>query len=312
MKNTLKLTKVVIYTFLLLIYSCSNDDDNAVIVSLQDFEVTINENPNSGDVLGTVQSSTTASLMFSITSQTPSGALSINESTGELSVADANLFDYESITMITATVNASGASNTAYVVINLTDIADVLVNYTVTIQPDETAGKDAFIYEYNADQNLGTHPDFMAGVYNDDKTRNLIRFNFSEIPTDAIVDNVNVSLYSYNSSSNGTHLGNNSSLLQRVTSSWEEDVVTWNNQPSTTSEDEVTLENTTQSIQDYLDVDITGMASYMIANPSDNYGFLLRLADETGSGTRRMLFASSDNQDSDLHPKVVVQYSVYE
>jgi len=198
------------------------------------------------------------------------------------------------------------------VTINLNNLPDLLVNYTETIRPDASDGKDAFIYEYNADQNLATHPDFMAGMYNSQKTRNLIRFDFSQIPADATVQSVELSLYSYTSTSNGTHSGTNTSLLQRVTSSWEEDIITWNNQPTTTVNDEVVLANSTMSIQNYLDIDITNMASYMITNPSNNYGFMLKLDDETGTGTRRMLFASSDNVDSDLHPKVVVEYSTYE
>ncbi|PHS08600.1 MAG: hypothetical protein COA88_06450 [Kordia sp.] len=319
MKKMKILLHIAFIAITLLFISCGNDDDAIIVannvISVQDLAVTIDENPTVGQVVGTVQTTQTVgggSLVYSITTQTPTGALNINASTGELTVADATLFDYETNQTITATISLIGVTNTAMVTINLNNLPDILVNYTETIRPDVSDGKDAFIYEYNADQNLATHPDFMAGMYNSQETRNLIRFDFSQIPAGATVQSVELSLYSYNSTANGTHSGINTSLLQRVTSSWEEDTVTWNSQPITTVDDEVVLVNSTMNVQNYLDIDVTNMTSYMIANPSNNYGFMLRLEDETNTSTRRMLFASSDNADSDLHPKVVIEYSVYE
>ena len=57
-----------------LTLSCSNDDDNSVSINLQDLEVTIDENPTNGVVLGSVQSNSSSPLTFSIVSQTPAGA----------------------------------------------------------------------------------------------------------------------------------------------------------------------------------------------------------------------------------------------
>lgn len=184
-------------------------------------------------------------------------------------------------------------------------------NYTKTIKPDATEGQDAFIYEFNVNQQLGAHPDFMVGRYNGNETRNLIRFDFSDIPTNAVVDSVKISLYSYQSTSNGSHAGANASKLQRVTSTWDESTVTWSNQPTSTSVDEVLLDQTTSTIQDYLDIDVTLMARVMIANPSQNFGFLFRLQDNSGAD-KKMVFASSDNTDSDLHPKIDVYYRIAE
>jgi hypothetical protein len=49
----------------------------------------------------------------------------------------------------------------------------------------------------------------------------------------------------------------------------------------------------------------------MIVNPSENHGYIIRLVDETLS-SNKLVFGSSDNQNIDLHPKVVVEYSIYE
>jgi len=318
MKNFKTILTIAFMAMTLLFISCGSDDDAVTEVNqitVENLTVTIDENPTNGQVVGTVSTTQTVgggTIEFSITTQTPTGALSIDSGSGELTVTDATLFDFETHPVITASILVVGATNTGTVTINLNNLPDLLVNYTETIRPDASDGKDAFIYEYNADQNLATHPDFMAGMYNSQETRNLIRFDFSQIPASATVQSVELSLYTYISPSNGTHSGINTSLLQRVTSSWEEDIVTWNNQPTTTVDDEVILASYTMTNQNYLDIDVTNMTSYMIANPANNYGFMLRLDDEINTTVRKMLFASSDNTDSDLHPKVVIEYSVYE
>ena len=104
MKNTLKLINLLVLALLLTTFSCSNDDDTDAI-NLQDLEVTMDENPTNGEVVGIVQSNSSSSLTYSITAQTPSGALSIDATTGELTVADAALFDFETNPEIIATVS---------------------------------------------------------------------------------------------------------------------------------------------------------------------------------------------------------------
>ncbi len=108
-----------------LTLSCSNDDDNSVSVNLQDLQATIDENPTNGDIVGTVQSNSSLSLTFSIVSQTPAGALEIDSATGELSVLDAGLFDFETNPTITATISATGVSNQSTVTINLDNVNEI-------------------------------------------------------------------------------------------------------------------------------------------------------------------------------------------
>lgn len=142
MKHVFKFTRTLFLASLLLIASCSNDDDaTAVVINLQDVEVTINENPTNGDVIGTVQSNSSSSLNFSITTQTPAGALAINTNTGELTVADATLFDYETNPSITAIVAATGAENTANVTITVNNVNELsLQDFSVTIDENPSNG----------------------------------------------------------------------------------------------------------------------------------------------------------------------------
>ena len=131
MKNKLKLINVLALALMLTTFGCSSDDNESTTnneVTIQNLEVTIDENSSVGQTIGTVQTAQTvggATLTFSISSQTPAGALSINATTGELSVADASFFDYETNPTITATISVLGATNSGTVTIDLNDLNEV-------------------------------------------------------------------------------------------------------------------------------------------------------------------------------------------
>ena len=58
--------------------------------------------------------------------------------------------------------------------------------------------------------------------------------------------------------------------------------------------------------EDYLDIDVTRLVQAMAAAPSSNFGFLIKLQDETDY--RRLNFASSEHADPARHPKLVITY----
>jgi Protein of unknown function (DUF1566) len=141
MKSILERSCLLAVVISITMVSCHTDDEQATI-SVQNFTAAINENPASGQSLGTVQTTGNGTLTYSITAQTPPGALSINSGTGELTVANAALFDFETNPIITATVSGTGASNTATVTINVTNVNEVDVqNFTATINENPTHGQ---------------------------------------------------------------------------------------------------------------------------------------------------------------------------
>lgn len=140
MNNKLK-TIYLIVCVLFLSVACNNDDEGVATVTLSDLEVSLDENPQEGDTVGTVQTEGGAVINFSITSQTPSGALNISGS-GELTVADASLFDFESNSTITATVTAENAENTASITVNINNVNEVTAqSLEVTIDENPTNGQ---------------------------------------------------------------------------------------------------------------------------------------------------------------------------
>lgn len=54
MKNTLKLTNLLIVALLVTTFGCSDDNQvvpEAIVITVQDLEATIDENPTNGEVI---------------------------------------------------------------------------------------------------------------------------------------------------------------------------------------------------------------------------------------------------------------------
>ena len=110
------------------ILSCSEEDASIeTIVTTADLTISIDENPDQETIIGTVTGvSSTGTVSFSITSQSPNGALTINETTGELTILDITLFDFETNPTITAIVEVvdGNIKESADVTVNLNDVIE--------------------------------------------------------------------------------------------------------------------------------------------------------------------------------------------
>lgn len=180
------------------------------------------------------------------------------------------------------------------------------------LQPDGENGKDAYLRMLSPGTNYGTHPDFSAHAATNGGQFNVIRgvidFDLSSIPVGATVNSAELSLFAYNSPANGQHSGQNDAVLERIITPWNENTVTWGNQPSTTALNAVQLPMNTVPLQHYPNIDVTAMVQDMVDDPVNSHGILFKL--QTEQIYRRMLFASSDNADSTLHPKLSVCYEM--
>lgn len=134
MMTTHKILKVLALTLLVTIfYGCKEDEDPQIkedpesnSVTIENFSTTINENPNTGALLGTVQATASdgSDLSFLLINPSVAGALIINNSTGELTVADSADFDFEINKEITANVIAESGevADTASISINIENL----------------------------------------------------------------------------------------------------------------------------------------------------------------------------------------------
>lgn len=190
---------------------------------------------------------------------------------------------------------------------------------TLILQPDSCQGKDAVIGDCvscgNPNANFGNHDDFLAASWtvggNPSNTRALLAFDLSAIPAGAPIISAQLSLYHNPSSLSGNighsqNGGSNAGWLKRISTAWDEMTVTWNNQPSTTTQNQVNLSASSSNTQDYLNIDVQALIQDMVNAPGQNNGFMLQL--QTESPLRSLLFASSDHANSALHPRLVVVY----
>ncbi len=116
---------------LVMLMNCTNTNDEdelgpAIVINVNDFSGTIDENPNQGDIIGVLNATaSTGTPVFTLVSQTPDGAIEISQS-GEVSVSQASLFDFEVNQQITAIAQASlgGVSAPINITISINDVAE--------------------------------------------------------------------------------------------------------------------------------------------------------------------------------------------
>lgn len=186
------------------------------------------------------------------------------------------------------------------------------------LQPDASTGQDAVLSSLSPTTNYGSHQDFIATAWTVSGApvtlRSLLQFNdLSVIDPSNTISNATLYLSFNPTSSNGTDhsqlSGSNSGTLRRVTSSWSENTVTWNTQPSVAggagATDVVAVPASSSGTQNYA-IDVTAMVQSWITTPGTNLGFLFRLDIE--SYYRRLLFASSDHGTASIRPQLCITF----
>ncbi len=197
----------------------------------------------------------------------------------------------------------------------ITGIGVTFSQTTLTLQPDAAAGKDAYLPDLNPGTNYGTANEFVALAWTNSGTtvicRSIVEFDLSSIPPNAIINSATLYLYHNPSSANTSAqhqslTGSNASVIQRIITAWDEMTVNFNNQPSTTTQNEVLIPQTTSATQDFI-IDVSAMVQDMVDNPSTAHGFMFKL--QTEDIYRSVICSSSDDPDPSNHPKLEVVYT---
>lgn len=93
------------------IVGCTSDVvDPPNDLTVQNLAITLSEVPTNGQTIGSIVASASESISFEIINQNPSGAFTIDANTGLVTVADATLFDFNSIDQLTAQVRVTSGS----------------------------------------------------------------------------------------------------------------------------------------------------------------------------------------------------------
>jgi hypothetical protein len=140
--------------------------------------------------------------------------------------------------------------------------------------------------------------------------RALLKFDLSAIPATATIKSAHLFLYSNPAPTTGNQVDANSGpsnafLFQQITSPWTTSTVSWANQPTVATSNQILIPQSNLSKQD-LDIDVTSMVGSMVNNNA-NYGFFLRLQNEVTYNSR--IFVGSRNTSyPDKRPKIVITY----
>ena len=206
---------------------------------------------------------------------------------------------------------------------------------TLVFKPNATVGKDTPIWKFdddcigngstqtNADRNFGTEETLWMKDWtwnaigcSGGTIRSLLCFTeLSNIPSNAVIVSATLRLYGVTSDRNTSYSGapasyyENTVVVQQITSPWNENTVTWNTQPSTTTTNQFIIPQSTSEYNwNYSNSssELVAMVQNMVSG--NNYGFMLRL--QTEQHYRNMVFASSDHPDASLHPELEVTYRV--
>lgn len=136
------------FTFL---SGCNEDEpeemgSEPVLITTKDFAVTIDEDPTEGQILGKVNgTASVGEVSFSLTSQNPIDAMSIDSSSGELKVKNVSAFDFETQQEVTAVVavESGDVSEEAKVTITITDVPVVVTtaDFSASLNENPEIGK---------------------------------------------------------------------------------------------------------------------------------------------------------------------------
>ncbi len=180
---------------------------------------------------------------------------------------------------------------------------------TLVLQPGPEDGYDTYVNSSIPDVTCGDWIVMIACGWTfggiDGIGRSLMRFDLSQIPTSACIQDAKLNLY-YQEGTFAPQTGENASYLEKILQPWNEATTTWNTKPATTSFGSVFIPKTLLPDQDLTNIDVTDFVKGWALDPSTNYGFLHKLALEVPYNC--VVYHSSDSPDSLKRPKLVITY----
>jgi len=187
-----------------------------------------------------------------------------------------------------------------------TIIFDPQIEVHIVMQPGPEIGKDALLHHRTDNPNCqytnyGTGTTLYIGRWQSIKYyRSVLEFDFSMIPANATIETAY--LHCYNPGSN--HLSPMATWLRRVTEPWTELGVTWANQPTATTSNQVSVPAPGSVTADIVNINVKNLVQDMLT--SVNYGFLWISQNEGADG--RINVARSEHGTASKWPKIELNY----
>jgi hypothetical protein len=191
---------------------------------------------------------------------------------------------------------------------------------SLILQPGPTDGKDAEVSSYNPTVTNpdGNYTNLYAWTIGGGENIKRVYFGYdlSSIPTNAVIDSAFFSLYFSQAFVDGPQgafynghtalVGDNAFYINRVTGSWAENTINWNNKPAFSTVNQVAISPFAYYRQDYTKMNVKNLVADMVANPSTSFGFVLRHQVETPY--KITIFTTSEEAIPAVRPKLQVYY----
>lgn len=210
-----------------------------------------------------------------------------------------------STTTYTLTATNSTGSSTATVTIT---VIPVIIEQTLVIQPVPGNGKDSMVTTETPDSNYALYDFASIGTISVPIiARMYIQIDLDTLPVGAIIIAANLKLHHHYTQT--TEIFNIS--IHEVTGNWEENTITWNNQPNYLMIPESTCSITISTITTWLSWDITSLLQKWMNGSIPNYGLLLKRIDEEGFNYNLIRCYTSNYLDNPiLRPRLEITYYV--
>ncbi|MGV6862649.1 MAG: DNRLRE domain-containing protein [Putridiphycobacter sp.] len=204
-------------------------------------------------------------------------------------------------------------SNIRFLVLSL--LFSSLVSAQVTIDTlqiqNDSLGQDAMVGSAGLKKiNFGSNT-FMNVFCDNSQTtpivyRSFLDFDLSYIPTNAIITEAQLILTPKSIDTSQSF----SYYVSRVDSTWAHDTINWENQPGFFDSDQITVDATTAMSMSEDQINVTTHVQNMVNYPYNNYGWQLRLTNESLEELSYGLeFYSSNEYDVvESRPKLIVKY----
>jgi hypothetical protein len=197
---------------------------------------------------------------------------------------------------------------TVIVVANETTYLNPLLTYatpsTITLQPGPE-GIDGTVSSAYPSTNYGDLLYSVIGNFISAIGRTYIEFKPLTIPANARVVNANLKLYQYNTF--GTD--NFTIGLYKITGDWDESTITWNLQPTSSTDAEITI-NITAGVTTWKSWDIDTLVQGWLDGTINNYGVVLKDTDESSVDTYISFYTSDYTIDTTKRPKLEIYYYI--
>lgn len=194
---------------------------------------------------------------------------------------------------------------------------------TLVLQPGPEQGKDAMVSNLEPNKNFGGHKYFEATFLTEPvltvmrSNRSMIFFGLDSLPKSAVIKKVVLHLTydlpipfdnSYVTDQlPSTGIAWYGGVLQQIVEPWEENTVTWNNQPKTIETNQVFIPPFIRNTN-LIEVDVTRLFVQVNTTAYANHGMLFKLWPvDKFPGFR---FASSDFAELKMRPRLTVYYTI--